>query len=117
MRIAHSSELDNIKAAAGNLTDYAEIKRQIDTSQALLVEFQKCYCVLRLDDDGLCVVCAEGQNLLKMAPHILRIAKTLNTQSIVFHTKRKALARHLRAYNFNYEMTDTSGHFVYRMVL
>ncbi|MEI8606653.1 hypothetical protein [Pseudoalteromonas sp. B160] len=117
MRIAHSSELENIKTAAGNLNDYADIQRQIELSQALLVEFQNCYCVLRLDDDGLCVVCAEGKNLLKMAPHIVRIARKLKTPSIVYHTKRKALARHLRAYNFNYEMTDTYGHLVYRMVL
>lgn len=117
MRIAHSSELENIKTAAGNLNDYADIQRQIELSQALLVEFQGCYCVLRLDCDGLCIVCTQGKNGLKIAPHIVRIARKLNAPSIVFHTKRKALARFLRAYNFNYQMTDTNGYFVYRMVL
>lgn len=117
MRIAHSSELVNIRAAAGSSADYASIKDEIETGRALLVEYHACYCVLRIDSDGLCVVCAQGKNLRTIAPYIVRLAKRLRTHSIVFHTQSRALSRLLYRYNFQYEMTDTSGYLIYRMVI
>ncbi|KZN46004.1 hypothetical protein [Pseudoalteromonas luteoviolacea] len=115
MRIAHFNELTNVRSAAGSDADYDAISHQVARGVALLVESNGCYCVLRLDPDGLCVVCAAGKHLLKIAPCIVKLAVHHNAPSIIFHTRRPALARHLSAYNFKYEMTDKNGYLVFRM--
>tara|TARA_B100000700_G_scaffold37798_1_gene37460 strand:- start:5654 stop:6007 length:354 start_codon:yes stop_codon:yes gene_type:complete len=117
MRIAHISELEHIKDAAGSTNDYAEIRQEIATSRALLVEHMGCYCVLRLDADGLVVVCAQGANLNHIAPLIVRLGQRLKAGAILFHTKRPALKRLLRAYPFKFLMHDNNGHHVYRMAI
>ncbi|MEC4091149.1 hypothetical protein [Pseudoalteromonas rubra] len=117
MRLAPLSELTCVREAAGSEDDYNAIRLEVERGRAALVEHAGCYCVLRLDPDGLCVVCAQGRSLLRIAPHIVKVARRLSAPSIVYHTQRPALARHLSAYNFNLEMTDEYGYQVYRMVL
>lgn len=117
MNIAPNSELWRIKRAAGSPADYEAIAQEIRARHAVFIHHNACYAVLRNDQDGLCVVCAEGKALGQLAPYIVQIAKKLSAPSIVFHTKRRALARLLSAYHFQYEMTDINGYLVYRMVL
>lgn len=115
MRVAHIDEFHHVKTAA--LDDYDEIKAQVENKTAALVEFAGCYCVLRADVDGLCIVCAEGENLLHIAPLIVAFARRIKAPSIVFHTKHKGLSRLLSAYPFKHESTLDDGHKVYRMIL
>lgn len=115
IRFADYRELHQIKRAAGD--DFDAICAEVITNRAHFIELMNCFFVLRVDVDGLCVVCAEGKNLLDAAPFILKAAKQIKVQSIVFHTKRPALKRLLRVYGFTYELTDENGYFVYRMVL
>ncbi|MEQ3528728.1 hypothetical protein [Pseudoalteromonas sp. XMcav11-Q] len=115
MRIAHISEIHHIQSAAAE--DFETIKAEVAQGLAALVEFDGCYCVLRHDRDGLCVVCAEGKNLLSIAPSIVALAHHIKAPSIVYHTKRKALKRLLSAYSFVYESTDEDGYAIYRMAL
>lgn len=115
MRVANISEIHHIQSAAAQ--DFEVIKAEVEKGLAVLVEFAGCYCVLRQDRDGLCVVCAEGKNLRLIAPSIVALARKLQAPSIVYHTKRKALNRLLSAYSFVYESTDEEGYAVYRMAL
>ncbi|BBN80452.1 hypothetical protein PA25_04370 [Pseudoalteromonas sp. A25] len=115
MRIVHISEIDHIQSAAAN--DFEVIKAEVVQGLAVLVEFDSCYCVLRHDRDGLCVVCAQGKNLLSIAPYIVALARYIKAPSIVYHTKRKALKRLLSTYSFVYEATDEDGYAIYRMAL
>ncbi|TMN45983.1 hypothetical protein [Pseudoalteromonas sp. S2755] len=115
MRVAHISEIHQIKSAAA--ADYETVKNEVAHGSAVLVEFEGCYCVLRVDRDGLCVVCAAGKNLLAIAPKVVSLARRISAPSIVYHTKRTALKRLLSAYQFVYESTDEDGYAIYRMTL
>lgn len=115
IRFAQFNELSQIRRAAGS--DFDAICAEVATNRAHFIELYNCFFVLRVDADGLCVVCAEGKDLLKAAPFIVRAAEQIKANSIVFHTKRPALKRLLRAFGFAYELTDKNGYFVFRMVI
>lgn len=109
-------ELHKIKRAAGSPSDFNAIKTELERGVSRFVKVFDVYFVLRVDGCALTVVCAEGGALKKAAPVIVALAEKLKLKYIDFHTKRPALARLLKHYNFKFFETAPSGFAVYRMV-
>lgn len=87
-----------------------EIKQGI--SELWEISEGKAYCVTRIEEHELVIVCFGGKGLIDAAPTIFEAAKAHNL-SIRFHTNRPALARLLKNYKPRYIQhvyrIDTNG--------
>tara|TARA_R110001606_G_scaffold253423_3_gene401176 strand:+ start:3871 stop:4230 length:360 start_codon:yes stop_codon:yes gene_type:complete len=117
MRFCGSGELCKVNRAIGSPDDFLHIKNEIESGRARFISVMGTYFVLRVDSDGLVVVCAQGKNIAKSSAVIIKLAKKLGVKSIFFHTKRPALARLLKSCNFKFMETDPEGLLVYQMVM
>jgi hypothetical protein len=117
MQFLKSSELHKVGRAIDSTADFEYIKAEIDNKRSAFVDIQGTYYVLRVDSDGLVVLCAQGANIKQSSHVIVALAKRLNCPAIYFHTKRPALARLLKHCNFNFFETDPDGLSVYRMLI
>ncbi|KPW04949.1 hypothetical protein AN213_00445 [Pseudoalteromonas sp. P1-8] len=117
MRFCDSSELHKVNRAIGTPDDFACIKSEIQSGRSRFVCIFGTYFVLRIDSDGLVVVCAQGQNIKQASHIIIELARRLHIRNIYFHTKRPALARLLKHCNFKYLETDPNGCRVFGMVV
>lgn len=111
------SELHKIQRAAGSPADFEYIKREVEKGVSRFVNICGVYFVLRVDNQALTVVCAEGRNLKRASHIVIKLAQKLSLTSILFHTKRPALTRLLKHCNFNFFETAPTGYEVFRMVL
>ncbi len=117
MQFLESSELKIISEVTGSPADFCLIQSQIKAGRARFVCIYGTYYVLRVDSDGLVVVCAQGKNIKKSSLVIIELAKKLNIKHIFFHTRRPALARLLKHCNFKFIETDPNGLSVFGMVV
>jgi hypothetical protein len=76
-----------------------------------------CFFVLRVDVDGLVVVCAQGKNIQQAGVQVVLIAQKLKAPYIFFHTKRPALAKLLKRFHFQHFSSGSNNSHVYRMVI
>lgn len=109
-------ELHKIKRAAGSPADFKQIKTELEKGVSRFVKIFDTYFVLRVDGDVLTVVCAEGKNIKKASFIVNELACRLKLNFIEFHTKRPALARLLKRWNFKFYKTDSNNYQVFRMV-
>lgn len=107
------ANLNRVRSAAG--ADFQQIQNEVATGKAFFCSIHGCYFVLRRDCDGLVVVCAEGKNLKLAEPVIVAFARSISAPAIIFHTKRKALARLLD--KFDFLTMDSNGYHVFKRVL
>jgi len=110
-------ELHKIQGAAGSRSDFEYIKNEVKNGRSRFVNILGVYLVLRIDCDSLTVVCAQGNNLKAASYWVVELARKLKLNSILFHTKRPALARLLKHCNFKFYETAPSGYKVYKMVV
>lgn len=111
------SELQKIQRAAGSPADFEYIKSEVKKGRSRFLNICGVYFVLRVDGDALTVVCAQGQNLKAASYWVVQLAKKLNLNAILFHTKRPAIARLLKHCNFKFHETAPTGYTVYKMVV
>ncbi|WP_404402984.1 hypothetical protein LG288_05910 [Idiomarina seosinensis] len=104
---ATPENLNRIKQSAGN--DFNVIARQIAAKRVQFIDIAGCALVLRADGAELVIMCAEGKNLIKAAPIVIRKAREKGYRTMRFHTLRPALQRLLNKV-LKFELTE----YVYR---
>ncbi len=101
-----SLSADVAKVLNPAFVDDAElITSQIKSGAVDLLSVGNAFFVTRLEDKELVIVALAGENLAVAASEIFNAAQKVGCQSIRFHTKRKGLARMLKAFQPNYVET------------
>lgn len=83
--------LARIRRSAG--ADFSAIAANIRQGRAQFIDIAGCALVLRVDAGELVIMCAEGENLVKAAPIVIRKAREKGYKTMRFHTLRPALQR------------------------